>query len=229
MGRRKINLAGVRFNRLKVVSEAEKPNDKVSGAYWLCVCDCGNELIARGANLRHGSPKSCGCQNKEISSDFMKSMSLDKHGTLEQRFLSRFSKSANGCWIWSAHKDKDGYGILPANGPATRAHRYSIEYYKGINPKGFVVCHSCDNPSCVNPDHLFLGMPIDNVGDMLQKQRDKMVGSRNNKAKLNEKEAMDIYLSKLSTSALIDKYSISKTTINRIKAKKLWRHIHGNT
>lgn len=226
MGKKKLELGGMIFNSLTVIREAEKPRENANGTYWLCRCECGNEIVARGASLKQGRPKSCGCKKSEKSRLMMKALRLKQSGTLQDRFLSRFNHSDNGCWEWNGHKDKDGYGILPTNHSAVRAHRYSIHYFKGVDPSGFVVCHSCDNPSCVNPDHLFLGMPIDNVGDMLAKQRDRMIGSRNNKSKLDERKALEIYNSKDTSSNLASFYGVSVSTIKRIRAKKQWVHIH---
>lgn len=229
MGKKKLSLEGQVFSYLTVIEEVAKPNIKTNGTYWLCRCSCGKTLIARGACLKYGKPQSCGCKKSEDAKLRMTEMRLSQSGTLEERFLSRFKKHNNTCWEWIAHKDKDGYGILPTNGNAVRAHRYSIEYYKGINPVGYVVCHSCDNPSCVNPDHLFIGRPVDNVADMIKKKRDRLIGSRNNKAKLNEKQALAIFNSKEPNHVLALQYGVSTSTIKRVKAKTLWRHIHANS
>lgn len=226
MGNPIVDIRGKKFHRLTVIEKAEKPSERSNGQHWLCECDCGSRIVLRGASIRYGSVKSCGCLKSDKARQRMAKMRLDQSGTLEQRFLSRFEKNDSGCWEWLAHKDKDGYGILPRNGPSVRAHRFSIQYFNGVDPSGKVVCHSCDNPGCVNPDHLFLGMPIDNVGDMLSKQRDKMIGSRNNKAKLDEHSALLIYESKVPYRRLAEMFHVSTSTIKRIKQKTLWRHIH---
>lgn len=80
----------------------------------------------------------------------------------------------DGCWDWKASKFRSGYARF-AMPPPTRhsvvAHRVSYELYKGPIPDGLLVCHTCDNPACTNPDHLFLGTHSDNVQDMLRKGR----------------------------------------------------------
>lgn len=79
----------------------------------------------------------------------------------------------NGCWEWQKYKNEWGYGRLRHNGKKVLAHRASYEVFKGDFDKNLLVCHSCDNPSCVNPDHLFLGTNKDNVDDCISKGRHK--------------------------------------------------------
>ena len=225
MGKPVRNLTGQTFGRWTAIEKAEKP--KVStqnGVYWLFRCDCGAERVKRGAEVVNKGG-SCGCLKTESNSKAMKKMQLEKYGTVEERFFNRFKKDPSGCWLWISHCDKDGYGILPATGAAVRAHRLSYEIHNGQIPDGMVVCHTCDNPSCVNPEHLFSGTTKDNCQDMLSKGRDKMVGSRNNKAKLTEDQVADIRKSDKSKYELADIYSVSVSTIKRIKNNTLWRHV----
>lgn len=81
--------------------------------------------------------------------------------------------NSSGCWNYSGRKDKNGYGIFAAKSltASRRAHRISWIIYNGKIPKGMCVCHKCDNPTCVNPDHLFLGTIKDNNNDKMIKGR----------------------------------------------------------
>lgn len=95
-------------------------------------------------------------------------------------FLDRFWDKVNKkgkCWIWTAALSDRGYGSMEVRGNGLRAHVISwcIAHHRNTTPN-LLVLHKCDNPSCVNPKHLFLGTPQDNTDDMRNKGRDKWVG-----------------------------------------------------
>jgi len=89
------------------------------------------------------------------------------------RFESKINKTPKGgCWIWTSGKNEKGYGMIQVGGKQIRAHRLSYELYVGDIPPGMLVCHSCDEPSCCNPKHLWLGTNADNQRDKMDKGRD---------------------------------------------------------
>lgn len=146
-----------------------------------------------------------------------------------QRFNDYYVVDENGCWVWQKFKDKDGYGFIRVDGARHRAHRYSYLKFVGEIPAGMVVCHKCDNPSCVNPDHLFVGTKQQNTQDMFAKGRngkfDRLKGSCHPMTHLTEADVLDIFSSKMSYLKLSQKYGIGKSTVSRIKLGKSWAHV----
>ena len=149
--------------------------------------------------------------------------------SITERFLAKFTiGDKNECWNWKAALDKRGYGAFTYNESRRCAHRYSYEFYKEEIPDGLCVCHTCDNPSCVNPNHLFLGTQKDNLQDMTQKGR-RTCGEDSHYAKLTENDVRQIRklyaTGKYTREQLSIMYDVSKGQIRRIVLYKLWKHI----
>lgn len=92
--------------------------------------------------------------------------------TARRRFEASYIENPDtGCWEWSRTLNDQGYGVLPLNNRLVRAHRLSYLWHVGNIPPGAMILHDCDNPKCVNPDHLFLGDNALNMQDCVAKGR----------------------------------------------------------
>jgi hypothetical protein len=91
----------------------------------------------------------------------------------EEKFFNRIKKQSAGCWEWQGALTKAGYGLLGYQGKMEYAHRLSYKLIKGTINDGQCVCHSCDNPKCCNPEHLWLGSKKENNMDKARKGRAK--------------------------------------------------------
>lgn len=134
---------------------------------------------------------------------------------------------ATGCWEWAGKRNSYNYGILYLGGKKVGAHRYFYGLHKGIIPKKMFVLHKCDNPPCVNPEHLFLGTQRDNMQDMAQKGRSCKF-ENNHSAKLNKKLVTEIRKKYKRQSRIINQrtlaveYGVSKGTVQKILTHKIW-------
>lgn len=146
------------------------------------------------------------------------------------KFMERIKKVESGCWIWTGGKDSDGYGLF--NGKVggvlyRRAHRFSVVYHKHVMPqKGDNVCHTCDTPACVNPDHLFIGTVKENQQDKWNKDRGYVHrGESHWSTKLTADDVRAIRASTEKQRDIAQKYGLTQTTVSDIKRRKSWAHI----
>lgn len=218
----KKDLSGSKFSMLTLIRISCK---KGSRYYYLCRCDCGNEKEIAEGSLTRNHTKSCGCLSK-LKSKNLKSIS-------KERLLSRI-KYVGECWEYQGRKDKDGYGILSEKSfGSQRAHRASFIAFKGEIKEGYMICHTCDNPPCINPDHLYQGTAKDNARDMLERglfpigenKKKGSAGEKNSHAKLTEKEVKEIRISRNPIPYLSKKYRVSESSIRNIILGKSWTHI----
>jgi len=135
----------------------------------------------------------------------------------------------SGCWLWDgpAHH-RFGYGKI---GHSRRkydpSHRASYMVFKGPVPAGLLVRHACDNPHCVNPDHLVLGTPADNMDDMVQRGR-SLYGSRNPQAVLTEEIVLTIksmLAAGVQQKTIAAQYGVWQSAISKIAIGESWRHV----
>lgn len=149
--------------------------------------------------------------------------------TPEEVFWSKVDKSGD-CWIWCGAFNKYGYGDFRRKILGGRtSHRIAWLLTYGEIAAGMVVCHTCDNRSCCNPQHLFLGTPADNTQDMIAKGRSNTSrGIQKPNAKFTEQDVRSIralYALGVSTSDLATLYHVHVVTIRDIVYSRTWRHV----
>ncbi len=145
----------------------------------------------------------------------------------DERFWSKVAKG-QGCWWWTAYRNRDGYGLFSQNGRTRVASRVAWEMSRGPIPVGLVVCHRCDNPSCVRPDHLFLGTHADNARDRDEKGRIAR-GTGHGRAKLTEADVAWIRRSYreggVSQRHLAAEYGLAMNAVNKLVRGVTWSHV----
>jgi len=109
-----------------------------------------------------------------------------------------------------------------------KGHRVSYALFRGPVTEGMMVCHTCDNPSCVNPDHLFLGTGLDNMQDKIAKGRSRVpIGEKSPHAKITEEQAQAILADPRPYTVIAEHYGIAAATVGSIKQRQSWRHLQG--
>lgn len=125
------------------------------------------------------------------------------------------------CWVWTGHKNKWGYGQITVMKKSFGSHRVSWEMQHGAIPEGLEILHSCDNPACVRPDHLFAGTQSENISDSVAKGR--QIGNR----KLTIEQVKEIRLLRLTATSteIASKYGVGRNTIEQIWSGETWKNI----
>lgn len=155
------------------------------------------------------------------------------------KFTASFDISSSGCWVWKRGRNTKGYGRFSAYGNKYMAHRWIWSYHNGDIPSNFVVMHKCDNPPCVNPDHLILGTHKDNMLDRNSKGRQakglrsgvhtkphtRCYGSKSPRAKLTWGVVDNIRAlsAKHTTRYLASKFGLSPGQISKIVNFVQWK------
>lgn len=144
--------------------------------------------------------------------------------TVGQKCIDSFEEKyipepMSGCWLWMASVNQSGYGNFWESDKCWKAHRFSYLIYKKEDPGNLYVLHKCDNPSCVNPDHLYLGTQSDNMKD-----RDSRTG--HGLAKLSADDVILIRQSNESCEKLAKKFGVGSTTIHYARNGTNWKSIN---
>lgn len=154
-------------------------------------------------------------------------------GGPEASFWAKVNKT-EACWLWTAAQ-LSRYGVFSVRTPngtkTVRAHRYAYELAYGSIPDGLLVCHRCDTPLCVRPDHLFLGTQSDNVKDMHSKGRGgeaDVKGERNGQAKVTAEDVRQIrtrFAAGESPTAIAREYGLTPPSVYDIAKRRSWKHV----
>lgn len=194
-----------------------------------CIKGCEKPSLALGLCAKHwrrnrlyGSPIAA----KKHSGMFRGLPSLE-------RFRMQYKVAESGCWVWTGGVDQDEYGTFRAEASGElyqRAHRWSWAYHNNQKiPPGGMICHKCDAPRCVNPDHLFLGDALSNMQDKIAKGRQRVAfGAHAAKAKLTDGQASAILADPRPYAAIAADYGVTASTVGSIKQRSSWRHIEGD-
>jgi hypothetical protein len=186
---------------------------------------CGKEFLARPCDIRRGRGRFCShlCCNLVVGHR--------RYTPLQEAFRLRVgSATPTGCLPWTGHCGEWGYGQvsvrLVSGWRSQRAHRVAWELANGPIPAGLCVLHRCDNPPCVNVEHLFLGTLAVNSADMIAKGRSTR-GQKNPRAKLTEEMIRFIraHAGEMTQAELADTFNVTQTTISCIITRKIWKHL----
>lgn len=201
------------LKKINAGKEAQKERCSVSS--------CDRPVYAKGMCNKHWQ------RVRKTGSYLDADLKNDSQLSVKERLEKNGVAKENGCIEWSKHKDTDGYGIISVGNAPNRVHRVSYEIYIGPIPPGMLVCHKCDNPSCFNPKHLFLGSSKDNLQDMVKKGR-KPKGEKVHNSKLTEEQVREIKIrvSKGEKVGQIAKdYPVHGRAIRLIMAGINWKHV----
>lgn len=192
-------------------------------SYSLTCPACKVTFPTRGAYMNHGRGKRSTC-------------------TDDDRFWARVDKSAaNGCWVWTGYRQKFGHGSLGRSGKGDKrtyvlAHRHAWELLRGPIPPGKCLLHHCDNPPCVNPEHLYLGDRATNNMDKVR--RNRQARGETARSRLTEAQVLEIlrnppkfgrrWSGGSEVPACAMRYGVEPGAIYAILAGRSWKHLSTN-
>lgn len=214
-----LDITGRRFGRL--VASHRTGSNRQGLAVWECACDCGRVVRAVASEVSRGKKLSCGCLARDTASTSARARTSSL--TLDNYFSANTTRvESTGCIEWTGARDHDGYGVAWVGGRKLRAHRVALAAVLGQIDPSLMVCHRCDNPPCVNVEHLFTGTCKDNLQDAARKGR-MAAGERNGRAKLSAEKVAEIRASDEPSPRIAARLGVSKTTILRIRSGECWR------
>lgn len=150
---------------------------------------------------------------------------LDQKAAQQRLFERCMPEPNSGCWLWTENVTQGGYGYLDFNCRRWRAHRLAYAAFVGPFDESLVVCHRCDTPSCINPDHLWLGTQGDNVRDCARKHR-YPVGANHPRAKLSERDVIAVrrlHALGVMQKRIAQRYGVSESAIGSIIRREVWK------
>ena len=147
----------------------------------------------------------------------------------DAQLFDRAAVLDDACWEWTGYRNRKGYGQIKADGRMVATHRQAFLLRRGPIPEGMHVLHRCDNPPCVNPDHLFLGSNDDNVAERVRKGRSgRNAGASASTAKLTEDDVRRIRrMASLGMTNLeiAEAFPVNDRSISNIVRHKTWKEV----
>jgi len=209
------------YNRAHRAAKKEKAKER--GAAMepkLCECGCGEAVPIAAANRK---------EYGHVEGEPIRFIHNHHPRRTMQELLYRNIDISGECFIWTG-TEINGYGRLGYKGRDMLAHRASYIFFRGEIPDGMFVCHECDNPACVRPDHLFLGTAKDNAEDCFKKNRTAH-GEKNHHHKITAETAAEIFeacrAGNMTQGMIAEKYNTSRAVVTQIKIGRNWRRATG--